>query len=87
MSKSVRPGKKPLQEAGAGVELEVLKGKDVRLFPSNTTGRMPGKAKWPAKECVTIHCEHTINKTCFPEEKGWKTKLREARYGSINREK
>ena len=43
MSKSVRPGKMALQVAGAGVELEVLKGKDVRLFPSNTTGRMPRK--------------------------------------------
>ena len=77
----------PLQLAGAGVELEVLKGKDVRLFPSNTTGRMPGQDVCPAKECVTIHCERTINGICFPEEKGWETKLREARYGSINREK
>ena len=80
----------PLQVAGAGVELNVLKGKDVRLFPSNTTGRMLGmlgQAKCPAKECVTILCQHTINGICFPVEKGWKTKLKEARYGSINREK
>ena len=76
-----------LQAAGAGIELEVLKGKDVRLFPSNTTGRMPGQAKWPAKECVTILCQHTINGICFPEEKGWETKLKEARNGSINRKK
>ena len=77
----------PLQLAGAGVELEVLKGKDVRLFPSNTTGRMPGQVKCPAKECVTILCQHTINGICFPVEKGWETKLKEARNGSINRKK
>ena len=43
MSKSVRLAKKPLQVVGMRVELNVLKGKDVRLFPSNTTGRMPRK--------------------------------------------
>ena len=48
-------------------------------------GRMPGQAKWSAKECVTIHCERTINGICFPEEKGWKTKLKEARNGRVCR--
>ncbi|MBR6565399.1 MAG: hypothetical protein IKK79_01155 [Spirochaetaceae bacterium] len=90
--------KKPLQLAGAGVELEVFSGRRLSLPEMNKkateprklqdlAGRMPGQAKWPAKECVTIHCEHTINKTCLPEEKGWETKLKEARNGSINREK
>ena len=88
----------PLQLAGAGVELKVFSGRRLSLpemnkkapeprKPQDLAGRMPGQAKWPAKECVTILCQHTINGICFPVEKGWKTKLKEARNGSINREK
>ncbi len=94
--KKCQTGKKAFTGGGCGDRIERVQREEAESSrneqkgPGATeapgpAGRMPGQAKWSAEECVTIHCEHTINKICFPEEKGWETKLKEARNGRVCR--
>lgn len=57
----------PLQLAGAGVELEVLKGKDVRLFPSRTkrprshgSPRASRTYAWAGQMACKRMCHHSL---------------------------
>ena len=61
MSKSVRPAKKPLQLAGAGVELEVLKGKKRDFSQAEQKGPGATEAPGPAGRMPRKRmCHHSL---------------------------